>query len=89
MAGLKIPPTVVRAEPIAVRREAAAAMMGISVSLFEAQVRKGKYPKARQLSDGCSGWLVSELQACAHALPISELPPGPGRRAPQAEQPAG
>jgi predicted DNA-binding transcriptional regulator AlpA len=76
----KAPPAIIQAPPIALRREAAAAAMGVSVSLFEAEVRRGRYPQPRKLSDGATGWLYSELVACAHALPVSDLQPGPGRR---------
>lgn len=77
---------IIQAPPLVLRREDAAAAMGVSVSLFEAQVRRGKYPPPRKLSDGASGWLYAELQACAHALPISDLAPGPGqRKAPRGE----
>lgn len=75
---------VIQAAPIALRREAAARAMGVSVSLFDSMVAKGRYPKARLLSPGATGWLYGELLACAQALPVSDLPPGPGRRARQA-----
>ncbi len=75
--------------PIILPREAAAAALGISTSLLEQLVAKGLLPKPRQISPGRTGWLRTELEAAAHALPVSELAPGPGRRAVPADQPAG
>lgn len=71
---------IVQTAPLVLRRDDAAALMGVSVSLFEAEVQRGNYPKPRKLSKGASGWLYSELQACALALPVSDLAPGPGQR---------
>lgn len=79
------PTTIVQTPPAILRREAAAAYMGISVSLFEALVRRGKFPAARLISDSTTGWLRTELEACAHALPVSDLAPGPGQRAARGE----
>jgi predicted DNA-binding transcriptional regulator AlpA len=73
--------TIVTTPPAILRRDAAAAYMGISTSLLEQLVAKGKLPKPRQISATASGWLRVELDAAAHALPVSELAPGPGRRA--------
>lgn len=72
--------TIVQIMPAILRRDNAAAYMGISVSMFEAEVRKKRFPAARKIGDGASGWLRSELDACALALPVSDLAPGPGRR---------
>lgn len=81
---------IVQTPPLVLRREDAATMMGVSVSLFEAEVRRGNYPQPRKLSKGASGWLYTELLACAHALPVSDLAPGPGQRSKgQGEQVAG
>lgn len=81
--------TIVTTPPAILRRDAAAAYMGISTSLLEQLVAKGRLPKPRQISATASGWLRVELDAAAHALPVSELAPGPGRRAAPADQPAG
>jgi predicted DNA-binding transcriptional regulator AlpA len=72
--------SVIQAPPIAVRRDQASQALGISVSLFESLVRRGRMPKPRLLADKSVGWLYVELQRCAEALPVSDLPPGPGRR---------
>ncbi|MCW5659964.1 MAG: AlpA family phage regulatory protein [Burkholderiaceae bacterium] len=72
--------TVIQAAPIALRRDQASQALGISVSLFESLVRRGRMPKPRLLADKSVGWLYAELQRCAEALPVSDLPPGPGRR---------
>lgn len=74
--------TVIQAAPIALRREEASQALGISVSLFESLVRRGRMPKPRMLADKSVGWLYAELQRFAEALPVSDLPPGPGRRRP-------
>lgn len=78
---------VVQTPPAILRREGAAAFMGISVAVFERLVARGKLPKPRQISDGCSGWLYSELLAAAEALPVSQLAPGPGRQGVRDAQP--
>jgi predicted DNA-binding transcriptional regulator AlpA len=78
---------LVQTPPAILRREGAAAFMGISVAVFERLVARGKLPKPRQISDGCSGWLYSELLAAAEALPVSQLAPGPGRQAAPGAQP--
>lgn len=80
--------TVIQAAPIALRRDQASLALGISVSLFESLVRRGRMPKPRLLADKSVGWLYVELQRCAEALPISDLPPGPGRRRKDAATPA-
>jgi predicted DNA-binding transcriptional regulator AlpA len=72
--------TVIQAAPITLRREQASQALGISVSLFESLVRRGRMPKPRLLADKSVGWLYVELQRCAEALPVSDLPPGPGRK---------
>jgi predicted DNA-binding transcriptional regulator AlpA len=75
-------PTIatIQTPPIALRREAAAAALGMSISLFEREVTRGKLPKPRKLADRSSGWLYDELKAAANALPVSDIPPGPGRK---------
>lgn len=84
---MKAPPSIVHTAPAILRRDAAAAYMGISVSLFEQLVRRKRMPAPRQISDGTTGWLRTELEAHAHALPVSVLPPGPGRQDAPADRP--
>lgn len=72
--------TIVTMPPIILPREAAAAALGISTGLLEQLVAKGKLPKPRKISENRTGWLRTELEAAAHALPVSDLAPGPGRR---------
>jgi predicted DNA-binding transcriptional regulator AlpA len=67
---------LVRIEPIAVERSTAAAMLSLGVSTFEAHVARGTLPRPRQMG-GRVAWLVDELRAAAHALPVIELPPPP------------
>lgn len=70
------PGTVVRMEPIALDRSAAALALGIGLSTFEAHVTRGTLPRPRQLG-GRAVWLVEELRAAALSLPVSELLPPP------------
>jgi prophage regulatory protein len=74
-------PPVLQTLPIALRREQAAAALGMSVSLFEREVTRGNLPKPRKLADRTTGWLYDELKAAAVALPVSDLlPPATGAR---------
>lgn len=72
---------IVTTPPLMVAREAAAAALGISEGTLEALVRKGDLPKPRQISAGRVGWLWRELAEFAEGRPVSDLAPGPGRRA--------
>ncbi len=65
-------------EPAVLSRDQAAHYSGISVSTLEKQVRNDAYPKPRQLSKGRVGWLRREIDEHLEALPVSDLPPGPG-----------
>lgn len=78
---MKTTPTLVTMPPILLPREAAAAALGISTGLLEQLVAKRLLPQPRKISAGRTGWLRTELEAAAHALPVSDLAPGPGRRA--------
>ena len=69
-------PAMMTVQPIAVDRDTAAAMLSLARSTFEQHVSRGLLPRQRQLG-GRAVWLVDELRAAAHALPVSELlPPG-------------
>jgi len=70
------PPTIVQAQPISVGRDDAAMMLGIAVSTFEAHSARGTLPRPRMLG-GRAVWLVDELRAAVHALPVSALQPPP------------
>ncbi len=80
---------VVQTPPALLARDAAAAFMSLSVAQFEREVAAGRLPKPREVSKRRTGWLYTELVAAAHQLPVSQLPPGPGRKAAQGEQPNG
>ena len=67
------------AAPIAVGRDAAAAMVGIAVSTFEAHVSRGTLPRPRQLG-GRAIWVVRDLEQAIMDLPVSELLPPPTAR---------
>lgn len=62
--------------PLSVRREEAAAMIGVGLSSFERYVAAGLLPQARQLG-GSALWLVEELADCLRNLPTSSLLPPP------------
>lgn len=81
--------TVIRAEPLIVERENAAAALGISERTLEGLVAAGELPPQRRISRGRTGWLWRELVEFAESRPISDLQPGPGRRrAAPGDQPA-
>lgn len=70
---------IVQAPPIMVARDLAATALGISERTLEGLVATGKLKPPRKISPGRVGWLWRELQEFAEALPVSDLPPGPGR----------
>ncbi len=80
------PITIIQAPPLLVAREHAAQALGVSERTLEGLVREGKLAPPRKISTGRVGWLWRELQAYAEALPVSDLAPGPGRRAAPADQ---
>lgn len=71
---------IIRAEPLFVQRENAAAALGISERTLEGLVASGELPPQRLISRGRVGWLWRELVAFAESRPVSGLPPAPGRR---------
>jgi prophage regulatory protein len=72
-------------KPLLVTREAAAELVGISVTTLDTEVRQGRFPRPRQLSPRRVGWLVRELEEWAEARPHSELlpPPNTGAKKPR------
>lgn len=54
--------------PRGVRREAAAAYVGVSPSKFDEMVADGRMPKPKHI-DGCVVWDVKRLDAAWDALP--------------------
>lgn len=74
-------PEVIQTPPLILARENAAAALGISESTLESLVRSGDLPPPRKISSGRAGWLWRELQAFAESRPISDIAPGPGRKA--------
>jgi prophage regulatory protein len=84
---MSAPAVTVTIQPISLAREHAAAALGISERTLEGLVREGKLKPPRKLSSGRVGWLYRELVEYAEACPISDLAPGPGRRAAQGGQP--
>lgn len=74
--------TIVSTPPALLDRDQACAYMGsISPAMLHRLVAQGKLPKPRQISNNRVGWLRTELEAAALQLPVSEVLPGPGRRA--------
>jgi predicted DNA-binding transcriptional regulator AlpA len=57
--------------PLALRREAAAAFIGVSPSKFDELVRDGRMPQSKRI-DGCVLWTVKRLEAAYDALPETE-----------------
>jgi prophage regulatory protein len=80
---------VIHASPIFVARDKAAAALGIGERTLEGLVAAGELPPPRKISAGRVGWLWRELLEFAESRPVSDLAPGPGRRAAPADQPAG
>ncbi len=64
--------------PAVMPREVAAEYAGLRLSTMEREVRQGRFPKPRKVTGGRVGWLRREIDDWAEALPVSDLPPGPG-----------
>lgn len=62
-------------QPIAIDQETAANFVALSVSTMEGLVRKGEFPRPRQVSPRRVAYLVSELTEWMHSRPVSELAP--------------
>jgi predicted DNA-binding transcriptional regulator AlpA len=77
-------------QPAGLAREDAAAYVGLSVRLMEAEAQAGRFPRPRQIGARRVVWLREELDAHLRALPVSNITPGPGRQppAPPADQTA-
>jgi prophage regulatory protein len=82
------PISIIQAPPLIVAREHAAAALGISERTLEGLVRDGSLPPPRKISRNRTGWLWRELQDFSESLPVSDLAPGPGRKAHQGGQQA-
>lgn len=68
-----LPPTLV---PFGVNREQAAALIGVSASLFDRLVHDGRMPDARVI-EGRLVWDVSEIEEAFRALPHRSEPANP------------
>lgn len=68
--------------PLLITREEAANALSLGVSTFMREVQAGRIPAPRAVSPGRVGWLWSELEAFAAALPPSSIlpPPNAGNR---------
>lgn len=80
---------IIQTPPLFVARENAAAALGVSERTLEGLVTAGELPPPRKISAGRVGWLWRELLAFAESRPVSDLQPGPGRRAAPADSTAG
>ena len=59
------------------RRERAAAYLGVSAGLFDAMVRQGQLPRPRLLGDGrVKVWDRADLDAAIEAAPVDGDGPG-------------
>jgi prophage regulatory protein len=56
-------------KPIVVRKPQLQDVAGVSCATAGRLEREGRFPKRRQLADGSVGWLVTEIEAWAAALP--------------------
>lgn len=68
-----LPPTLI---PFGVNREQAAALVGISATLFDRLVHDGRMPDARVI-EGRLVWDVSEVEQAFRALPHRSEPAKP------------
>lgn len=62
---------------LVLKEHEAAQALGISVVTFTKGVNEGRYPIPREISKGCKGWPIEELQAALRQLPTftKRLPP--------------
>ncbi len=72
-------------KPLYVETDQAPHVVRLSSSVIDLLERTGQFPKRRQLSGRRVGYLLRELEEWAESRPVSELAPGPGRRATQGE----
>lgn len=61
--------------PAAMERGTAAAYCGLRETTFEKEVREGRAPRPRKLSDRRVAWLRAELDAWLLSRPVSDLAP--------------
>jgi prophage regulatory protein len=47
----------------------------LSMTTIEAEIRKGIFPRPRQLSPNRVGWLAREVHAWAESRPVSSISP--------------
>jgi prophage regulatory protein len=70
-------------KPLFIKREALPALVALSISTIEEEIRQGRFPRPRKLSGNRVGWLLRELEAWAESRPVSEQPPPPNTGAPK------
>ncbi|NTV09170.1 MAG: AlpA family phage regulatory protein [Zoogloea sp.] len=64
-------------KPLVVDIETVAAIVSMSVSGVQAQIRAGDFPQPRKVSPRRVGWLLREVEQWAESRPLSDLPPPP------------
>jgi prophage regulatory protein len=74
-------------KPIFLDLAAVVAVTSLAEATLQAQVREGKFPKPRQISDRRVGWLLTEIEAWAIERPVSELLPPANTGASKARRP--
>ena len=74
--------TVVSMKPIFLGLQAVADAVSLSEASVKRLVREGGFPKPRMLSGRRVAWLTAEVEAWAHARPVSDIlpPPNTGNR---------
>ena len=60
-----------------------ASTLSVSESTVQKLLREGSFPKPRQVSGRRVAWLTTEIEAWAHALPITSLLPPHNTGAPK------
>lgn len=81
--------SIIHAPPLLVDQELAAQALGVSERTLENLVAAGDLPPPRKISKQRVGWLWRGLMNFAETRPVSDLPPGPGRRRQHPEQNGG
>lgn len=67
--------------PAALKLPLAAAYCAHEPRTWQAEVQAGRAPKPRQIGRRSTAWLVTDLDEWLATRPVSEIEPGPGRRA--------
>jgi len=66
---------IIQLRPYFLRKPQAAAYLGLSETTFDRLVAEGKIAKPYKISDGCSAWRLTDLDAYAVSCQVSDLLP--------------